>query len=111
MHECPECGQACDCDGEDTWNDIGSSDWLNCSHECEFDDDDFDGGYSAYQDDLDDDDPKGHSLECTCETCIQNHPERMIYLDDDDDAEQCVQPTDGGLAQADGESKSSTISG
>lgn len=19
MHECPWCGQACDCDGEDTW--------------------------------------------------------------------------------------------
>lgn len=21
MHECPDCGQACDCDGEDTWFD------------------------------------------------------------------------------------------
>ncbi len=41
MHECPECGQTCDCDGEDTWNDVGSSDWLNCSHECEdFEEDD-----------------------------------------------------------------------
>lgn len=41
MHECPKCGQACDCDGEDVWNDIGSSDWLNCTHECEdFEDDD-----------------------------------------------------------------------
>jgi hypothetical protein len=19
MHECPDCGSACDCDGEDTW--------------------------------------------------------------------------------------------
>jgi hypothetical protein len=28
MHECPDCGQACDCDGEDTW-------WNNydqCEH-------------------------------------------------------------------------------
>jgi hypothetical protein len=33
----------------------------------------------------DDDNPGGHSLECTCETCIQNHPERMLLLDDDDD--------------------------
>jgi hypothetical protein len=41
MHECPECGQACDCDGEDTWNNIGSSDWLNCEHECEDMDDDY----------------------------------------------------------------------
>jgi hypothetical protein len=44
MHECPECGQACYCDGEDTWNDIGSSDWMNCTHECEdldLDNDDF----------------------------------------------------------------------
>jgi hypothetical protein len=30
-----------------------------------------------YDDDDDDDDlPDGHGLECTCETCIQNHPER-----------------------------------
>lgn len=20
MHECPDCGMVCDCDGEDTWN-------------------------------------------------------------------------------------------
>lgn len=41
MHECPWCGQACDCDGEDTWVDT-----LDCTHLCEeedeegFDDDD-----------------------------------------------------------------------
>lgn len=39
MHECPECGQACDCDMEDTW--------LNapffCTHQCEEEDDDPDG--------------------------------------------------------------------
>jgi len=31
MHECPECGQACDCDGEDTWFD----NYTNCEHECD----------------------------------------------------------------------------
>lgn len=41
MHECPDCMQACDCDGEDTWHDWPSSDVLNCTHECEeFEDDD-----------------------------------------------------------------------
>lgn len=30
MHECPECGYACDCDGEDTWHD----DVLDCACEC-----------------------------------------------------------------------------
>lgn len=39
MHECPECGQACDCDGEDLWHDR----YDDCEHNCEeFDDDDFD---------------------------------------------------------------------
>lgn len=37
-------------------------------------------------DDDDDDDPDNtdsHGLTCTCETCIQDYPERMIYIDDD----------------------------
>lgn len=39
MHECPECGQACDCDGEDTWISFPYN--LGCTHECElFEDDD-----------------------------------------------------------------------
>lgn len=39
MHECPECGQACDCDGEDTWFDDEQT-ALNCEHVCEdFDND------------------------------------------------------------------------
>ena len=25
-----------------------------------------------------------HSLECTCEHCIQSHPERSVYLPDDE---------------------------
>lgn len=31
MHECPGCGQACDCDGEDIWNDAAS---RACGHDC-----------------------------------------------------------------------------
>ena len=30
MHECPDCGQACDCDGEDTW-------FNECPDNCECD--------------------------------------------------------------------------
>jgi len=32
MHECPECGEACDCDSEDMWFDESSE---VCEHECE----------------------------------------------------------------------------
>lgn len=32
MHDCPDCGQACDCDGEDTWIDYESD---NCIHDCD----------------------------------------------------------------------------
>lgn len=39
MHDCPSCGEACDCDGEDTWHDRVS----NCDHECEPEEDDYDG--------------------------------------------------------------------
>jgi len=38
MHECPNCGQACDCDGEDTWFDDLNT-YLSCSHDCEEQDD------------------------------------------------------------------------
>jgi hypothetical protein len=44
MHDCPECGMACDCDGEDTW--VGWPANIDCSHDCEEewdrDDDQFD---------------------------------------------------------------------
>jgi len=46
MHECPECGQVCDCDGEDTW--IGWPANIECSHDCEDewrDESDFDEDY------------------------------------------------------------------
>ena len=41
MHECPNCGQACDCIGDDTWDD---SEAEFCEHECEddCDEDDYD---------------------------------------------------------------------
>ena len=44
MHECPECGQACDCDGEDIWNDAAA---LDCIHECEDDYDEERDGFEA----------------------------------------------------------------
>lgn len=31
MHDCPECGEACDCDGEDH----GQSAPEDCGHDCE----------------------------------------------------------------------------
>lgn len=36
MHECPNCGYACDCDGEDTWWD----DYPSCACDCDAQDDD-----------------------------------------------------------------------
>lgn len=41
MHECPNCGLACDCIGDDTWNDAEAE---FCTHDCEdLDDDDWEG--------------------------------------------------------------------
>jgi hypothetical protein len=49
--------------------------------------------FAPPDDEYDEDDERTHSLDCTCETCIQNHPERMIYLlndqDDDDGYSVC----------------------
>lgn len=42
MHECPFCGQACDCDGEDTWLDAP----IDCMCDC--------GGDDPRNDDYDD---------------------------------------------------------
>lgn len=40
MHDCPECYQACDCDGEDTWfDDIEFSCFHECDEEEDYDDD------------------------------------------------------------------------
>lgn len=39
MHECPNCGQACDCDDEDLWHEFDEPEVEECCHECEeFDD-------------------------------------------------------------------------
>lgn len=39
MHECPDCGQVCDCDGEDTWSDYAG---RTCRHACdEYDRDEY----------------------------------------------------------------------
>ena len=47
MHECPECGQACDCDGDDIWNDYAA---LFCTHDCDEDeDDDLDLGFDEQE--------------------------------------------------------------
>jgi hypothetical protein len=38
MHQCPECGDTCDCDA-------GNADVLECRHFCEMFDDDYDHDY------------------------------------------------------------------
>jgi hypothetical protein len=75
MHECPDCGQACSCDIEDTWNEAAADD---CVHVC---DDDHDDGW----DDEDDDDvgecPHGIPEDVVCTACLEEDAEK----DDDDD--------------------------
>jgi len=41
VHECPDCGMVCDCDGEDTWNDSD----VCIGHDCEEENDDYDDDY------------------------------------------------------------------
>jgi hypothetical protein len=50
MHECPNCGQACDCIGDDTWNDLEA---LECECQCEFLEDNMDDDF--YDEDCYDD--------------------------------------------------------
>lgn len=50
MHECPNCGFACDCDGDDTWNDAAAADCV-----CGCDEEDDDGADDEEQDYEDDD--------------------------------------------------------
>lgn len=49
MHECPLCGQACDCDMEDVWHE----NVIDCAHECE----DWDSIYDDDSEDIDDPSP------------------------------------------------------
>ena len=51
MHSCPDCGQACDCDGEDTWIEENEEE---CIHECDPEED--------YMDDWEDEEP----ARCSC---------------------------------------------
>lgn len=83
--------------------DCGMQTWCECDcagpegdYPEEFEDDHGDSEWYAEEDyypwdedceDEDDDDPKGHGLECTCETCLQNHPERVIYLEDEEESD------------------------
>ena len=52
MHECPRCGQACDCIGDDLWN-VAEAEFCECDCEdedfCDFDGDD-DFGYTVGSD-------------------------------------------------------------
>jgi len=41
MHDCPECYQVCDCDGEDVWHEEGSA-VDECVHDCEDEEDEED---------------------------------------------------------------------
>jgi hypothetical protein len=50
MHECPDCGQTCDCDMDDTWFDDFET-YLHCSHDCEEDCDDFEDDLYPEDDD------------------------------------------------------------
>jgi hypothetical protein len=57
MHECPNCGQACDCDNDDLWDQTAAS---FCVCECMADDlgsdgCDICGGYDCDCDSVDDD--------------------------------------------------------
>ncbi len=45
MHDCPECGQTCDCDGEDIWNAYAA---LDCAHDCDEHDDGDEGPRGFY---------------------------------------------------------------
>lgn len=45
MHECPNCGQACDCVGDDTWNDMEAEE---CQCDCEWAEENIEG-FEGYE--------------------------------------------------------------
>jgi hypothetical protein len=55
MHECPECGQACACDGEDTW----FEDVVECTHCLGVEEEEDDG--SGWEDGVLEDEEEGGS--------------------------------------------------
>jgi hypothetical protein len=72
MHECPECQRACDCDGEDTWNDAAADE---CTHRCAPEDrDDDQDDYACGEC------PHGIPRDVFCSACDDE------ALEDDDDA-------------------------
>ena len=50
MHECPNCCQACDCTGDDTWSDAESE---ICTCDCEWAADNYEGFSDSTWDDDD----------------------------------------------------------
>lgn len=71
MHECPICGQTCDCDGEDTWFSYPYN--LDCTCNCEEERD-------ADEDDLmpDDDDLEDWSLSASSVSPTPREPATPI---------------------------------
>ena len=49
MHDCPGCGEACDCDGEDHHQSAPD----DCEHACDLDDEDLDELLDDDPDDVD----------------------------------------------------------
>ena len=50
MHECQNCGQACDCDGEDTWHEWDSEEADECCCDCWEEEDDCDDMFDYFND-------------------------------------------------------------
>jgi len=48
MHECPICGCACDCDGDDTW--LDAPDDCECELRCAEEGEEQDDGYDYWED-------------------------------------------------------------
>lgn len=64
MHSCPDCGQACDCDGEDVWmEDERGMPLEECGHECDAYDETADDGERVHDHWCD---LRHDGLECNC---------------------------------------------
>lgn len=66
MHECPDCDQACSCDGEDTWNDAAADDCVHACHDDEWDDED---------DEVEAECPHGIPMDVVCLACLEEEGE------------------------------------
>lgn len=65
-HDCPACGMACYCDGDDTWME---SAWTlaHCMHDCDPEDDDLDYG-------AEDDEPAADAVTAPAPTPSKEDP-------------------------------------